>query len=227
MHHNLMSFDFFLKSFFFLVSTPSASVCVCVHGCANSFAKLSIWCHLRHSHVTLFLVSHPSSCVCLCLQRCALLFYRLFIWCHFGALACVYLLLVSQSSARVCMCVFAFACTCLCLSFCTIIHLISIGCIRLFFLFYWYHIPVQVFVCVTVYSCALLFAPLFIWCHLKSFFFLVSHPSASVCVCLCMAVPFFLHHYSSDVIAVNSLVCHHSLGHTTMRFCLCMSVPLF
>ena len=96
-----------------------------------------------------------------------------------------------------------------------------------FFFFYWGHIPVQVFVCVSVYSCALLFAPLFVWCHLKSFFFLVSHPSASVCVSLCMAVPFFLHHYSSDVIVVNSLVCHHSLGHITVRVRLCMSVPLF
>ena len=51
---------------------------------------------------------------------------------------------------------------------------------------------------------------------------------------VCMAVPFFMHHYTSDVMRVHSLVSHFSWGHISVRvlcvcvcMCVCITVPFF
>ena len=105
-------------------------------------------------------------------------------------------------------------------------------CIRLWFTILpatssaWVWVFMCVFVCLCVWLCPS-FSPSFIWCHFRAFacvsLFLGPHPSTSVlCVCMCMALPFLLHHYQLNVIAVHSLMYLYSLGHITVQVFVCV-----
>ena len=157
-----------------------------------------------------------------CVHSCSLYFALIFIKCLLDAFACVYLFLGPHSSARVFM--YVFVCMAIPIfshhysSFFIDVHSLvchnSLG-----------HIPVRVLMCVCN-RCTFFFAPLLFSCHLGAFafafLFLGSHFSASIECYVCMAVPFFKHHFTSNVMWVHSLVCHFSWGHISVRVCVCV-----
>jgi len=204
-----------------------------------------------HSHVHLNSLGHISVRVCVCVYIAVPFFLQVipsdFISLHLlVCLLCIrFACFLSWGHIPVRGGVYAWLCT----TFCKIIpsdltwvlSLVRLLCILFVRLFSLDHIPVRVLVCVCKWLCSsfciiiqiMLFLCIRLW-----FFLLLPHPSASVCVrvCVCMAVPFFLHHYSSDVIAVHSLVFHYSSGHIQcmslsvyVRVCVfvCMAMPIF
>ena len=114
--------------------------------------------------------------LCVCVHDCALLFakfLKLFIWFYLGALACVFLWL---QTVRVCDAY-------LCPSFCNIIHLILLGCIRLCVSFHDATVQYEYWVLMCVYGCVLLCVPALVHslvCH-----FSWGHIPVRVCACVC------------------------------------------
>jgi hypothetical protein len=191
------------------------------------------WCHIC---AFVLCISFPmATSQCVCVHSCALHFALLIIQCAF---ACVSLFLGPHPSVCVCVCM------CMAVPFflqnnsseLMWVHLLLVIWVHLHVHLYSLgHIPVRVFVCVRVQSCALLFADNSIWFYIVAFacvslvhsFLRASFPGATfqyegvyawLCSFFCKIIP-------SDLTWVLSLVrllcirfeCLFSLDHIPVR----------